>query len=218
MNYFSSMQPLWKVPKGQSVKNHYRIKKKTFASWQENYDKPRQCVEKQRQYSANKGPYYSQGCGLPSGHVQLWELDSKEGRGPRNWCLWTVVLRSLLRVPWTARRATQSIFREINWILVESTVAEVETPIFWSSDVNSWLIGKVPDAGKDWGQKEKRASEDEIAVWHLWCNGHELGQTSGDGEGQRGLMCCSPWCHRVGHDWVVEQQKSSSQCIKGKGK
>ena len=75
-------------------------------------------------------------------------------------------------------------------------MTDAEAPVFWSSDRNSWLIGKVPDAGKDWGQKEKRASEDEMARWHHWCNGHELGQTLGDGEGQRGLACCSPWGHK----------------------
>ena len=56
--------------------------------------------------------------------------------------------------------------------------------------MNSRLFGKVPDAGKDWGQKEKRVLEDEMAGWHHRCNGHELGQTSGDGEGQGGLVCC----------------------------
>ena len=78
-------------------------------------------------------------------------------------------------------------------IFVRRTDAETETPVFWSSDENSWLIGKVPDAGKDWGQKEKRVSEDEMGGWHHQCNGHELGQTLGDGEGQGGLVCCSPW-------------------------
>ena len=58
------------------------------------------------------------------------------------------------------------------------------------------VIGKVPDAGKDWGQKEKRASEDEMAGQHHRCNEHELGQTPGDGEGQGGLACCSPWGHK----------------------
>ena len=53
---------------------------------------------------------------------------------------------------------------------------------------------------KDWGQKDKRASEDEMAGWHHRCNGHELGQTPGDGEKQGGLVCCSPWGHRVRHD------------------
>ena len=59
--------------------------------------------------------------------------------------------------------------------------------------VNSWLIGKASDARKDWGKKEKRASEDEKAGWHHWCNGHEFGQTSGEGEGEGGLACCSLW-------------------------
>ena len=66
----------------------------------------------------------------------------------------------------------------------------------WSPDVNSWLIDKVPDAGKDWGQKEKRTSEDEMTGWHHWGNGHELGQTLGDGEGPTGPACCSPWGHK----------------------
>ena len=68
--------------------------------------------------------------------------------------------------------------------------AVAEAPVFWSSDVNRQLIGIVPDAGK--GQK-KRASEDEMAGWHHQCNEHELGQTLGDGEGQGGLACSSPW-------------------------
>ena len=59
--------------------------------------------------------------------------------------------------------------------------------------MNRRLIGKVPDAGKDRGQKEKRVSKDEMAGWNHQCSGHELGQTSGDGEGQGGLACCSPW-------------------------
>ena len=66
-------------------------------------------------------------------------------------------------------------------------------------------IGKVPDAGKDWGQ-EKRASEDETARWHHRRNGHELGQTSGAGEGQRGLASSSAWGRRVRHDWATEPQ------------
>ena len=82
-------------------------------------------------------------------------------------------------------------------------------PVFWSLDVHRWLIGKVPDAGKDWRQKEKRVSEDEMAGWHHWCNGHELGQTSVDGEGPGGLACCSPWGHRVGHDWATEQKRTT---------
>ena len=63
------------------------------------------------------------------------------------------------------------------WILVGRTDAETEAPVFWSSDGNSQLIGKVPDAGEDWGQKEKRAEDDDMAEWHDQCKGHELGQT-----------------------------------------
>ena len=73
-----------------------------------------------------------------------------------------------------------------HWILVRRTDAETEISVFWSSDANNWLIGKVPDAGKDWGQKEKRVSLDEMAGWYHWCNEHEFGQTSGDVEGQGG--------------------------------
>ena len=74
--------------------------------------------------------------------------------------------------------------------------AEAEAPIFRSPDVKSQLIGKVPDARKDWGQK-KRVSEDEMGGWHHQCHGHELGQTLGDGEEQGGLGCCSPWGCKV---------------------
>ena len=70
---------------------------------------------------------------------------------------------------------------------------DAEALVFRSSEASRWLIGKVPDAGKDWGKKGKRATEDEMATWHHWCNEHELGQTPGDSEGQGGLVCCSPW-------------------------
>ena len=74
------------------------------------------------------------------------------------------------------------------WGRKESDVTEW---LNWT-DANRWLIGKVSDAGKDGGQK-KRASEDEMAGWHHQCNGHELWQPSGDGEGQGDLACCSLW-------------------------
>ena len=77
------------------------------------------------------------------------------------------------------------------WILIGKTNTEV--PVFWSPDVNCQLIEKFPDTGKDWGQKEKRASEDEMAGWLHRFNGHKLGQTLGDGEGQGDLAYCSPW-------------------------
>ena len=95
-------------------------------------------------------------------------------------------------------------------ILTEAEVTKAEVPILWLPDANSWLTGKVPDAGKDWGQKEKRASETETAGWHHWCNGHELGQKSGDGEGQGGLACYSPWgCKKLD---TTGQLNNKSHC------
>ena len=98
--------------------------------------------------------------------------------------------RRVLRVPWTARRSNQSILKEISsecW-----TDVEAETPILWPPDAKSWLIGKHPDAGKDWGQ-EKETTEDEMAGWHHRLNGHEFEWTPGVGDGQGGLACCSSW-------------------------
>ena len=71
--------------------------------------------------------------------------------------------------------------------------AEAEAPILWPPDAKSWLIGKNPDAGKDWGQEEKGVTEDELSGWHYWLNGHEFEQTPEDSEGQESLICCSPW-------------------------
>ena len=78
--------------------------------WKKSYNQPRQHIKKQRHYFANKGPS-SQGYGS---HVWMWELDYKESWVPKNWCIWTVVLRRLLTVPWTARRSNQSILKEIS--------------------------------------------------------------------------------------------------------
>ena len=80
-------------------------------------------------------------------------------------------------------------------IFIGRTNAKVEVPIFWPPDVKSWLIGKYPDAGKDWGQ-EKGTTEDEMVGWHHWLDGHEFEQTLGDGERQGSLVCCSPCGHK----------------------
>ena len=95
-----------------------------------------------------------------------------------------------LRVPWTARRVNPKISQP--WIFIGRIDAEVEAPILWPPDAKSRLIGKDPDAGKDWGQ-EKGVTEDEMVGWHHWLNGHEFEQTLGDGEGQGSMACCSPW-------------------------
>jgi len=91
------------------------------------------------------------------------------------WC-W----RRLLRVPWTARRS-KPVNPKGNQsrIFIERIDAEVEAPILWSSDAKSRLIGKDPDAGKDWRQEEKGKTEDEMVGWHHWLKGHEFEQALG---------------------------------------
>ena len=76
------------------------------------------------------------------------------------------------------------------WIFTGRAEAEAEAPILWPLDLKSWLIGRDPDAGKNWGQEE---TEDEMVGWCHWLNGHEFEQTPGDGDGQGSLACCCPW-------------------------
>ena len=80
------------------------------------------------------------------------------------------------------------------WIFIGRTDAEAEAPIFCPPDVKSQLIGKVPDARKDWVQEEKGVTEDEMVGWHHWLYGHEFEQAPGVGDGQGSLVCCSSWC------------------------
>ena len=80
--------------------------------------------------------------------------------------------------------------------LAESRDAEAEAPILWPPAAKSWLIGKDPDAGKDWRWEEKGTTEDEMVGWHHRLNGHEFEQAPGDGDGQESLVCCSPWGHK----------------------
>ena len=159
---------------------------KMFASWPESDDKPRQCVLKSRDITLLTKVWIVKDMVFPmvTDSCESWTIKKEEHQRIDAFKLWC--WRRLLKVPWIARISNQSILR---------TDAETETPVLWSPDMNSWLIGKVPDAGKDWGQKEKKA-ENEMAGWHHQCNGHELGQTLGDGEGQGGLVCCSPWGHK----------------------
>ena len=114
--------------------------------------------------------------------------------------------RILFKVPWTARRSNQSLLKEINPEYSLRTDAEAEAPILGPPDMKSQLIGKDPDAGKDWGQ-EKGVTEDEMVGWHHLLNEHEFEQTPGDSEGQGSLVCCSPWDHRVGHNLAPKQQR-----------
>ena len=79
-------------------------------------------------------------------------------------------------------------------MFIGRTDVEAETPILWPPDAKSWLIGKDPDARRDWEQEEKGTTEDEMAGWHHWLDAHEFGWTPGAGDGQGGLTCCDSWC------------------------
>ena len=88
----------------------------------------------------------------------------------------------------------------------------------WNSNIlapdsKSQLMGKDPDAGKDWGQEERGASEDEMVGWHPWLNGHEFYQAPGDTKGQVSLVCCSPRGHKSVHDLATEPQQQSTSVI-----
>ena len=80
-----------------------------------------------------------------------------------------------------------------SWAFIGRTDAEAETPILWPPHLKSWLIGKDPDAVRDWGQEEKGTTEDEMAGWHHRLDGREFAWTPRDGDGQGGLVCCDSW-------------------------
>ena len=125
-----------------------------------------------------------------SSHVWVWELEYKENWALKNWCFWTVVLEKTLQSPldW---KEIQPVHPKGNqfWIFIGRTDAEAETPILWPPDAKNWLIGKDPDAGKDWRWEEKGMTEDEMVWWHHWPKGHEFEQALGGGEGQGNLAC-----------------------------
>ena len=121
-----------------------------------------------------------------------WTIKKAEHRRINAFELWC--WRRLLESPLDCKE-TQSVNPKGNqsWIFTGRTDAEAETPILWPPDVKKWLIGKDPDAGKDWRQEEKGTTEDEMVGWHHQLNGHGFGWTPGVGDGQGGLACCSAW-------------------------
>ena len=126
-----------------------------LAPWKKSYDQPRQHIQKQRHYFAQKG-LSSWGYGFSSSHVWMWELDYKESWVLKNWCFWTVVLEKTLESPFDCKEI-QPVSPKGNqsWIFIGRTDAEAETSKLWPPDVKNWFLGKDPDAGKDWRQKEK---------------------------------------------------------------
>ena len=124
----------------------------------------------------------------------MWELDCEEGWAPKNWCFRTVVLEKTLESPLDCKEIQPVHPKgDQSWVFFGITDTEAETPIRWPPDAKSWLIGKDPNAGRDWGQKEKGRTEDEMAGWRHQLDGHELEWTLGAGDRQGGLACCNSW-------------------------
>ena len=121
-------------------------------------------------------PVVIYGCESPTVCEECW--------APKNWCFWTVVLEKTLESPLDCKDI-QPVYPkgDQSWVFTGRTDVEAGTPILWPSDVKSWLIGKDPDAGKEWGQEEKGTTEDETVGWHHSLDGHGFGWTLGVGDG-----------------------------------
>ena len=177
--------------------------KKTLAPWKKSYDQPRQLIKKQRHYFANK-VMSGQSYGFSGSHVWMWELDYKESWALKNWCFLTVVLEKALESPLDCKEI-QPVHPQgdQSWVFIGRTDAGAETPILWPPHSRSWLIGKDPDAWKDWGQEEKGMTEDEMVGWHhrriwVWVDSRSWWWT-----GRPGVL----WfmgSQKVRHDWTTE--------------
>ena len=159
--------------------------------WKKSYDQPRQHIKKQRHYFANKGPY-SQRYGFSSSHVWMWELDHKESWAPKDWCFWTVILEKTLESPWTARRANQSILKEISpGCSLERLMLKLKLGYFghlmWETDSleKTWYWERL----KAGGEGDNRGWDCWMASptqWtQAWVNSRNWWWTGG-------LACCSP--------------------------
>ena len=158
-------------------------------SHQGSHDQPRQHIK-----SRDMTLPSSQSYGFASGHVWMWELDHKESWPLKNWCVCTMVSVKTLESPLDCKEIQPVHPKgDQSWIFIGRTDAEAEAPILWTPDVKNWLIGKDPDAGKDWRQEEKGTPEDKMVGGRHWLDGHESEQALGVGNGQGSLMCCSPW-------------------------
>ena len=124
----------------------------------------------------------------------MWELDYEESWAPKNWCFWNVVLEKTLESPLDSKKIQPVHPKgDQSWVFIGRIDVEAETLVLWPPHAKSWLMGKDPNAGRDWGQEEKGTTEDEMAGWHHWLDVHGFGWTLGVGDGQGGLVCCNSW-------------------------
>ena len=123
---------------------------------------------------------------------ESWTIKKAECRRIDDFELWC--WRRLLESPLDCKKIQPVHPKgDQSWVFIGRTDAEAETPILWPPDAMSWLIGKDPDAGRDWEQEEKGTTEDEMVGCHHRLNGHGFGWTPGVGDGQGGLACCGSW-------------------------
>ena len=116
--------------------------------------------------------------------IQWNTMDCEESWALENWCFWTMVLEKTLESPFDCKEI-QPVHSKGDepWVFLGRNDAKAETPVLWPLHVKGWLIGEDSDAGRDWGQEEKGTTEDEMAGWHHWLDGHEFEWTPGDGDG-----------------------------------
>ena len=168
------------------------MKLKKLTPWKESYGQPRQHIEKQRHYFANKGPS-SQDYGFSSGHIWMWELDCEESWAPKNWCFWTVALEKTLESPLDCK-GIQPVHSEGDqpWDFFGRNDAKDETIVFWEPHAKSWLIGKDSDRGWDGWMVSP--------TWWtcVWVNSGSWWWT-----GRPGVLQ-SMGSQRAGHDWATE--------------
>ena len=151
-----------------------------------------------RPHFASKG-LSSQNYGFSSSHIWMWELDYKESWALKNWCFWTVVLEKTLESPLDCKEI-QPVHPKGNqsWILIGRPDVEAQALVLWPPDAKSWLIKKDPDAGKDWRQKEKGTTEDEMIGWHHQPNGLQHTRLPCPSPTPRACSNSCPssqWCH-----------------------
>ena len=177
------------------------MKLKDTFSLEEKYDQSREHIKTQRHYFTNKG-LSSQSCGFSSSHVWIWELNYKESWEPKNWCFWTVVLKTL-KSP-LDNKDSQTVHSKGNqsWVFIVRTDVEAEIPIPWPPDEN-WLIRKEPDAGRDWSRR--RRGRQTMRCLDGVTDPMDVSLSSGSWwwTGRPGVLQ-SLGSQRVGHDWATE--------------
>ena len=134
--------------------------------------------------------HFSLSC-IGEGNGNLLQYSCLEN--PRDGGAWWAAVYGIAQSRTRLKRLSSSSKGNQPWIFIRKTDDEAEAPILWPPDVKSRLIGKDPEAGKNWRQEKKGTTENEMVGWHHWLNGHEFEQTLGNSEGQGSLLCWNPW-------------------------